>query len=157
MASRPITSIGCPFIRSSSSTTARMVIAMLSPVSPSATGKTLRSLTSERRRSNSASAAVTTRRKRTRLSSGTAGSTPFPCHRCSRPGSRWSHCFLNLLGLEATCADVLPPGRLPDQDADLLEVRVEAPPGGHHRVAAAIPERRPLPTHVTDLWHGGGG
>ena len=38
---------------SSSSTTARRVSAMLSPVSPSATGKTLRSLTSCRRRSSS--------------------------------------------------------------------------------------------------------
>ena len=43
---RPISSTIWPSMRSSSSLTARRVSAMLSPVSPSATGKTLRSLTS---------------------------------------------------------------------------------------------------------------
>ena len=43
---RPTSSTVIPSSRSSSSITARIVIAMLSPVSPSATGKTLRSLTS---------------------------------------------------------------------------------------------------------------
>ncbi len=46
-------------------------MAMLSPVSPSATGNTLRSLTSERRLSSSASEDATTLRNRMRLSSGT--------------------------------------------------------------------------------------
>ena len=48
---RPTSSTSWPSRRSSSSITARIVIAMLSPVSPSATGKTLRSLTSWRRAS----------------------------------------------------------------------------------------------------------
>jgi hypothetical protein len=52
----------------------RSVSAMLSPVSPSATGKTLRSLTSWRRASSWASPAATTARKRVRLvSAATAG------------------------------------------------------------------------------------
>src|SRR4051812_2134462 len=57
---------------SSSASTARIVIAMLSPVSPSATGKTLRSFTSERRLSSSAQAVATALRKRTMEGSGTA-------------------------------------------------------------------------------------
>src|SRR4051794_16345682 len=131
-------------MRSSSSTTARMVIAMLSPVSPSATGKTLRSLTSPRRLSNSVSAAVTTRLKRTRDSSGTEGFYTFPPPRVAPAPQRVLDGLLDLLCLQAAGADVLPPRRLPDEDADLLEVRVEAPPCGHHRVAAAVPERRAL-------------
>src|SRR6185437_3772090 len=58
--------------RSSSASTARRVSAMLSPVSPSATGKTLRSLTSWRRDSRWASAPATAARNRTRLVSVTA-------------------------------------------------------------------------------------
>ena len=56
--------------RSSSSITERSVIAMLSPVSPSATGKTLRSFTSCRRASSEAEAEERTRRKRARDGSG---------------------------------------------------------------------------------------
>ena len=59
--------------RSSSSITARSVIAMLSPVSPSATGKTLRSLTSWRRASSEAYAELMTRRKRAIEGSVTSG------------------------------------------------------------------------------------
>src|SRR4029077_387627 len=61
-----------PSRRSSSASTARNVSAMLSPVSPSATGNTLRSLTSSRRDSRCASAPATAARKRTRLVSLTA-------------------------------------------------------------------------------------
>jgi hypothetical protein len=43
----------------------------------------------------------------------------------------------------------------PHGDADLLEVRVEAPLRGHHGVAAAMPERGAFSTRVTDLRHGG--
>ena len=132
---------------SSSSTTARMVSAMLSPVSPSATGKTLRSLTSWRRFSSSSRAAATTRRKRIRLSS--AGTVTF-LH-LSRAGSGG---LGDLAGLEAARADVLAPGRAPDVDADLLEVRVEAALRRNHRVAAAVPERGALSARVTDLCHG---
>ena len=63
ISSRPISSIvrcsSAPCRRSSSSSTARSVSAMLSPVSPSATGNTLRSLTSSRRDSRCASAPAT--------------------------------------------------------------------------------------------------
>ena len=63
----------------------------------------------------------------------------------------------DLAGLEAASADVLAPGSAPDEDADLLEVRVEAPPGRHHGVAAVIPERGALFARVTDLCHGASG
>ena len=58
--SRPISSSGPSYSerRSSSSSTARSVSAMLSPVSPSATGKTFRSLTSWRRASSCAEGAL---------------------------------------------------------------------------------------------------
>src|SRR4051794_40660040 len=65
--------------------------------------------------------------------------------------------LLDLAGLQAARADVLAAGRPADLDADLLEVRVEAPLRRHHRVAAAVPERGPLSTHVTDLRHGAEG
>src|SRR4051794_32229760 len=70
--SRPMSSIIWPLMWSSSVSTARIVIAMLSPVSPSATGKTLRSFTSARRLSSSAQAVATALRKRTMEGSGTA-------------------------------------------------------------------------------------
>src|SRR4029079_7900786 len=133
----------------SSSTTARMVSAMLSPVSPSATGKTFRSLTSWRRFSSSPSAAVTTRLKRIRLSS--AGIRTLFYTKEGSGGLR------NFSRLEAAGADVLAPGSPPDVDADLLEVRVEAPLRGHHGVAAAVPERGPLSTRIAHLCHGASG
>src|SRR4051812_37329105 len=67
-----MSSIICPLMWSSSASTARIVMAMLSPVSPSATGKTLRSFTSARRLSSAAHAVATARRKRTMLGSGEA-------------------------------------------------------------------------------------
>ena len=69
ISSRPISSIvrsSSAARRSSSSSTARSVSTMLSPVSPSATGNTLRSLTSWRRDSRCASAPATSVRKRIR-------------------------------------------------------------------------------------------
>ena len=74
ISSRPMSSIRrspSAARRSSSASTARSVSAMLSPVSPSATGKTLRSLISPRRDSRCCSAPSTTVRKRTRLGSDT--------------------------------------------------------------------------------------
>src|SRR4051794_10175652 len=143
-------------MRSSSVSTARMVIAMLSPVSPSATGNTFRSFTSWRRRSISSSAVATTLRNRTRLSSGTSGFLHLSGKRTAdgRPGLGRLE---DLAGLEAAGADVLAARRAADVDAHLLEVRVEASLGRDHRVAAAMAERRTLSTHVTDLWHGGEG
>src|SRR5690348_6038078 len=42
--------------------------------------------------------------------------------------------------LEAARADVCPSRRAVEQDADALEVRVEAPLGGDHRVASVVAE-----------------
>ena len=82
ISSRPISSIvrsrRPPCRRSSSSSTARSVSAMLSPVSPSATGKTLRSLTSWRRDSRCAIAPATSARKRSRLVSVTRSASSCP-------------------------------------------------------------------------------
>src|ERR1700758_4637427 len=99
---------------------------MLSPVSPSATGKTLRSLTSWRRDSRCASAPATAARKRTRLVSVTA-TRLSACATDTRPPGRMdgdlllaaarlsstagrralgSECLGDLAGLQATGADV---------------------------------------------------
>src|ERR671915_1139925 len=107
-------------MRFSSSSTARMVSAMLSPVSRSATGNTFRSLTSCRRFSSSLSAAATTRLNRARLSSG--GTRPFLPHRGRRAALDG---LQHLARLQAAGADILAPGSAPDEDADLLQVRVE--------------------------------
>src|SRR5918997_1887026 len=114
---------------------------MLSPVSPSATGKTLRSLTSCRRSSRCASAAATTARKRVRFVSATPETT-----RLDSLGY--------LAGLKAARADVGAGRRALVKDPHLLEVRVEAPLRRDHRVTAAVPERGTLAADVTDLGHG---
>src|SRR3954454_18462752 len=147
--SRPISSSVCSSSsrarRSTSSRQARRVSAMLSPVSPSATGKTLRSLISARRVSRWASAPSTTARKRTRLGSGsgTAGGRGPPALQR----------LCDLAGLQAARADIDAARRLADQDPDLLEVRVEPPPRRHHRVAAAVSEGGALPAAMTHLGH----
>ena len=64
--------------------------------------------------------------------------------------------FCDLAGLEAAGADVRTLGLPAQVDADALEVRIEAALRGHHGVAAAVPERRFLPAHCTDLRHGRG-
>src|SRR3954447_6850889 len=116
---------------------------MLSPVSPSATGKTLRSFTSSRRDSKCASAASTTRRKRRRLGSATRGGDPR-----LRLG--------DLAGLQAARADIRALRCAVLDDAHLLKVRIEATLGGDHRVRAALPEGGALAAGVTDSSHGGG-
>src|SRR5262245_55142213 len=115
---------------------------MLSPVSPSATGNTLRSLISSRLASRWASATPTTWRKRTIDESGTA-EEPTPRARLRVLG--------DLARLETAGADVDAPGPALVVDADLLEVRVEAPPGGDHRVAAGVTERGLLAAVEADL------
>src|SRR3954451_224952 len=101
-------------MRSSSASTARMVIAMLSPVSPSATGKTFRSLTSRRRRSSSAHAVATARRNRTMLGSGTL-QTYTAARKRFGPGPdaglRWSPCAPSTLAPRRSpwpCCDASP-------------------------------------------------
>src|SRR4051794_1025833 len=106
-----------------------MVIAMLSPVSPSGTGKTLRSLTSCRRRSSSSQAAATTRRKRTSEGSRTVLFYTGPADGFGADGAA-SGGLGDLAGLEAASTDVFAPRGPPHVDADLLEVRLEAPLGG---------------------------
>src|SRR3954467_3827920 len=150
--SRPISSIVCSpsacARRSTSSRQARSVSAMLSPVSPSATGNTFRSLISARRDSRCASAPSTAARKRTRLGSGRDGGTARTC----APGSDGLD---DLAGLQAARADVDALRRLADEDPHLLQVRVEPAPRRHHRVRAAVSERGALPAAVTDLGHEG--
>ena len=61
--------------------------------------------------------------------------------------------FGDLAGLETTCAHVVP-GRLAVEDEpDALQVRVEPPLRGDHRVRPAVPGRRPLPTDCADPRH----
>src|SRR5947199_10877242 len=133
---------------------------MLSPVSPSATGNTLRSLTSSLRDSRCASAPATAMRKRSRLVSVTA-TTPITfwwlrrlrdrarslraAGQAGRPRrARPSGGLRDLAGFEAARAHVDAPRRFADHDPDLLQVRVEAALGGDHRVAEALPEGRAL-------------
>src|SRR3954470_2331646 len=141
---RPISSISpCVERLSSSCSTARSVSAMLSPVSPSATGKTFRSLTSSRRDSNCASAASITRRNRRRLGSAT--------------GFRGLLSGLGYLaGLEAARADVDALGSAGLNDPDLLDVDVETALGRDHRVRAALTKGRALAAGVTDSSHRAG-
>src|SRR5687768_14897299 len=132
---------------------------MLSPVSPSATGKTLRSLTSSLRASRLAYAAVTTRRKRWMLGSAMRRGESRP----TAPGSEARAAVTggpsgglgDLVGLEAAGADVDAPGAAGLGDPDLLQVRLEAPLGGDHRVAPGLAERRSLAAAVTDPRHRG--
>src|SRR5215212_6409605 len=61
--------------------------------------------------------------------------------------------LLHLAALQAAGADVCP-GRLAAQeDANPLEVRVEAALRGHHRVAPVVTEARFLPANGADLGH----
>src|SRR3954465_7386736 len=113
---------------------------MLSPVSPSATGNTFRSLISWRRDSRCAKAPSSATRKRTRLGSDTREGA------LKRLG--------DLAGLQAARADVDAPRGLTHEDPHLLEVGIEAPLRGHHRVASAVAECRPATAAVTDLRHG---
>ena len=58
----------------------------------------------------------------------------------------------DLAGLQAAGADVHPSRRAVDQRADLLEVRLEAAPGGAHGVAAVVSVRRALAAGVNRSW-----
>src|ERR1700736_1599504 len=123
---------------------------MLSPVSPSATGNTLRSLTSSRLDSRCARPPATAALKRTRLVSVTAR----PCVRARGPGT-CSDGLGDLAGLEAAGAHVHAAWRGAHQDSDLLEVGIEASLGGDHRVTPALAEGGSPTAAVTDLGHGG--
>src|SRR6478672_4695619 len=114
----------------------------MTPVSPSATGKTFWSLISSRRDSRWTSAPATTARKRSRLGSDTL---------CA-PGLDG---LGDLAGLQAARADVLAAGRRAHEDPHLLEVRIEASPSGHHRVAPAVAEGGLLAAGDTHLCHAG--
>ena len=59
--------------------------------------------------------------------------------------------FDDLAGLEAARADVDAPRRSAVVDADALQIGIEAPPGGDHRMAAVVTECRSLGAHMTDL------
>src|SRR5215207_1906132 len=78
-----------------------------------------------------------------------------PALRTASPRPRRLDGLLDLAGLEAARADVGPLGLSAEQDANALEVRVEPPPRGDHRVAAVVPERGLLPADCAHLRHGG--
>src|SRR5262249_5503234 len=81
------------------------------------------------------------------------------CHRTpfavvmAREASRGSNGLLDLAGLEAARTDVGPCGLAVQHDADALEVRVETPLRGHHRVAPAVAEGRFLAANGADARH----
>jgi hypothetical protein len=56
-------------------------------------------------------------------------------------------------GLQAAGAHVDAAGSAGVVDAHSLEVRIEAPPRGHHRVATVVAESGTLRAYVTDLGH----
>src|SRR6185312_16491605 len=65
-----------------------------------------------------------------------------------------SGCLRHLVRLQAARADVDASRAAPLLlDADLLEVGVEAPPGGDHGVTPRVAERGSLAAAVTDLGH----
>src|SRR5664279_2827052 len=132
---------------------------MLSPVSPSATGNTLRSLTSSRRDSSAASPASMRARKRTIDGSDDSG----PSSGRSEPSTSvaaldhrsGAHLpgFDDLAGLQAARAHVHTPRGAAIVDTDALQVGIKAAAGRDHRVAAVVAERRSLGAHMTDLGH----
>src|SRR3954452_24877937 len=63
--------------------------------------------------------------------------------------------LLNLAALEAACAAVRPLRLSAQENADALEVRVEAALRGDHRVAPVVPEAGLLPADCAHLRHGG--
>src|SRR4029079_113103 len=62
--------------------------------------------------------------------------------------------FRDLAGLEAARADVGTRRLAVQQYPDALQVRVEAPLRGNHRMAPVVTERRLLPADCADLGHG---
>src|SRR6202021_2259723 len=59
----------------------------------------------------------------------------------------------DLAGFQTACAHIHATGGLAHENPYLLEVGIEAPLGGDHRVTAALSERRTLPAAVTYLGH----
>src|SRR5689334_20090864 len=126
---------------SSASRTARIVPSMLSPVSPSGTGITLSALISCWRSARCRWATSTTRRNRS------IDGSAIGCEVIALGVLR------DLVGLQATGADVNAAGTSRVGDADLLQIRLEAPARRHHRVAARIAERGALAAAETHLGH----
>src|ERR687889_272860 len=132
---------------------------MLSPVSPSATGNTFRSLTSRRRVSNSASAPSTTARKRMRVGSATtdcsfalwSAETPTGGRRYMSAESRLG--LGDLAGLQTARANVHALRRAALGNPHFLKICVEPPLGRDHRVRSALAEGGTLAAGVTDTSH----
>src|SRR6202035_323323 len=138
---------------SSSSSTALSVSTMLSPVSPSATGNTLRSLTSSLRDSRCGRAPATAGLNRIRFVSVTKPLLANAAYPLQGTALGCSEGLRDLAGLKTPRAHVYATGCLADEDLDLLQVGVEAPLGRDHRVTAAVAERGALPAAVTYLGH----
>src|SRR6201999_3879911 len=112
---------------------------MLSPVSPSATGKTFRSLTSWRRASSAARPASTSARKRRMAGSLTQLILRRQAAPTRRPVAGLTG-LCDLPGLKAARADVHTTRRTAVVDPHPLKVGIEAAICGNHRVAAAVAE-----------------
>src|SRR3954454_6008016 len=69
-------------------------------------------------------------------------------------GKSSSGCLDDLVRLETARADVDPPAGRALLHPDLLQVRVEAPPGRDHRVASGVPEGGLLAAAVAYAGHG---
>ena len=74
-------------------------------------------------------------------------------NRSQRPASEG---FLDFAGFEAARADVGTRRMTAEQYADTLQVRIEAPLRGNHRMATTVAEAGLLPTDGADLGHAAG-
>ena len=121
------------------SVTARTVRSMFVPVSPSGTGKDIEIV------QTGAVAVERSLRGPDELENrGALG---------HRPVISRSERFFDFAGFEAPGADVRSLGAAVQEDADSLEVWIEASPRCHHRMAPVVSERRLLPTDSADSGH----
>src|SRR6266581_8719595 len=75
------------------------------------------------------------------------------CALNSGAGRRRLDRLFDAAALQAARADVRPRGLPAEENANALEVRVEAPLRGHHRMAPVVAEARLLPANCADLRH----
>src|SRR5205807_5622458 len=78
-----------------------------------------------------------------------------PAHRFRVGAATLLRCLGHLARLQAAGAHIHAPGRARIHDPDALEVGIESPLRGHHRVATTVAECRRFPARVADLGHAG--